>query len=157
MTDRLPKDFLNELLNRCEELELPLLSWGLTDVALDEDEVLAAIRAVQENHPDVRQSAEEVLECCVSDLALLLRLPDRNTPRYRTRIAEAVRLTANLRQLFPPKGANDHNSWRTGKNLVADYRLHVSPPVDTQGVTCLQKNSYGNCHRSRICIRFRRT
>ncbi|MGV9862634.1 protein DpdJ [Rhodococcus koreensis] len=127
MTDSLPKDFLNELLNRCEDLELPLLSWGLTDVALDEEEVLAAIRAVQHHYPGVCLSAEEVLERCVSDLTLFLRLPDRNTPKYRTRIAEAVRLTANLRQLFAPRNTNDHNSWRTGKNLVADYRLHVAP------------------------------
>lgn len=127
MTDTLPKDFLNELLNRWEDLELPLLSWGITDTALDRGDVLETIRNVQRGFPNVAIPAETVLDMCVYDLALILQLPDRNTPKYRTRIAEAVRLTANLRQIFAPRGEGDPQTWRTGKNLVADYRLHVAP------------------------------
>ncbi|YCN56494.1 hypothetical protein AB9M10_03100 [Rhodococcus erythropolis] len=154
MTDTLPKDFLNELLNRWEDLELPLLSWGITDTALDRGDVLETIRNVQRGFPNVAIPAETVLDICVYDLALILQLPDRNTPKYRTRIAEAVRLTANLRQIFAPRGEGDPQTWRTGKNLVADYRLHVAD--GTRNATLTPASWSISSRRSPLGMRFRR-
>ncbi|MBS0552204.1 MAG: DEAD/DEAH box helicase, partial [Proteobacteria bacterium] len=45
--------------------------------------------------------------------------------RYRTRMAEGVRLFARLRQLFP--GTHDGTAWVNGATLVADYRLLWRP------------------------------
>ncbi|WP_329346209.1 protein DpdJ [Streptomyces microflavus] len=128
--------FANELLNRLEDLELPLLSWGVTEGALSEDDVLETIEQVLNKYPDDAPSglsADDVLQE-VRNLALVFRVPwpTDGPPRYRTRFAETLRLTAGLRQLFRPRGewAGDvpRGWWRQdGKRLVADYRLHVSP------------------------------
>jgi len=44
--------------------------------------------------------------------------------RYRTRMAEAIRLFSRLRQLFPNRRPD---AWRNAPNLVADYRLLLHP------------------------------
>src|SRR5213592_1650184 len=51
---------------------------------------------------------------------LLWKVPD--TERYRTRMGEAVRLFARLRQIFPDAR---NAAWRTAPGLVSDYRLLI--------------------------------
>lgn len=126
------QDFTNELLNRLEDLELPLLSWGVTEGALSEDDVVECIESVLSDHPKAPEnvSPHDVLQE-MRGLALIWKVPWPNDgpARYRTRFAESLRLTAGLRQLFRPRGdwADEapNGWWRQGKRLVADYRLHT--------------------------------
>lgn len=118
-----------EILSRLEDRELRLLSWGIVDGYLSADEVQSAIDAqldIDAAQPDVEfHSAEEYLEHLL-DLGLLHRVPD-GTPRYRTRLAETLRLLRTLRQLWPPRDTSSHGWWRNASTLVADYRLRVAP------------------------------
>ncbi|MEU1477358.1 protein DpdJ [Streptomyces sp. NPDC005760] len=133
MTDHLDIRFANELLNRLEDRELPLLSWGVTESALSEAEVLETIDGVLSTHhaapADV--SAKAVLEeFLLRALLFEVPVPVTSPPRYRTRLAESVRLTAGLRQLFARGSWADEEQpgwWQHQRRLVADYRLHVSP------------------------------
>ncbi len=130
MTSRLKEEVAGELLNRLEDLELPSLSWGVTTGALSRDEVLSVIETYALDHPsrlpDVGPA--EILDNLL-DAALLFKVLDTSPPRYRTRMAETLRLTSRLRQLFGPKDLTDppSNWWEDGRPLVADYRLHVAP------------------------------
>jgi len=131
MTPGLNRDFAGDLLSSLEDLELPLLSWGVTDGALSEDEVLAAIdAALAAQAPGTGGGTSGDLLDFLQDQALLFRVPGSTPPRYRTRLAETLRLTAQLRQLFPPlegPGGPPPGWWRAGRRLVADYRLHTAP------------------------------
>ncbi|MGS2616365.1 protein DpdJ [Micromonospora sp. LZ34] len=116
--------FLSGVLDDLEDLELPLLSWGVTSGVIARDEVLAAIeeRLLHPDAPDVL--ADEVLEE-LERRGLVIEIP-RSSPRsYRTRLAETVRLTAALRQMFPTANRTGR-WWDHSPKLVADYRLHVA-------------------------------
>lgn len=130
MTSQPDHEFAGYLLSGLEDLELPLLSWGVTDGALSEAEVLGVIDDVLANHADGTGSAGSVgVLDFLQDQALLFRVPGSSPPRYRTRIAETLRLTAQLRQLFPPRetpGGPPPGWWRAGRRLVADYRLYAA-------------------------------
>ena len=120
-----------EFLGQLERSETGVLSWGLIDGFFSEteieqlaDEYLASLasKGIESAH----ESGWNLIEALL-DQKLLWRVPD--TQRYRTRMAEAVRLFARLRQIFPdPKNA----AWRTAPNLVADYRLFVRPRLYPQ-------------------------
>lgn len=117
--------FLSAVLDDLEDLELPLLNWGVTSGVIARDEALAAIdeRLLDSDAPDML--ASEVLEE-LEQRGLILEVP-RSSPRsYRTRLAETVRLTAALRQMFPTANRTGH-WWNQSPKLVADYRLHVAP------------------------------
>ena len=128
MTQRIDPEFAGNLLSSLEDLELPLLSWGVTDGALSEDEVLEAIDTALAARPDSGGTASGDIRDFLQNQALLFRVPGSSPPRYRTRLAEALRLTAQLRQLFPPRGAPapQPDWWQAGRRLVADYRLHAA-------------------------------
>jgi hypothetical protein len=108
-----------KLLDRLERQETRLLSWGVTDVGFSAEEI--------------RENAEIILDASQSlsppnDLRdhllerRLLFVFDRDGDEvYRTRMAEAVRLFAKLRQLFPDR------PWRLAPTLVADYRFARRP------------------------------
>lgn len=121
---------LPDLLSALEDIELPLLSWGVVDGFLAHDEVVRAIedRLDQEfmrlgaDTPSVDEIITELL-----DRALLHEVPGSAERRYRTRIAEGLRLLRNLRQLFPPTDMATRNWWSSGAPLVADYRLRIGP------------------------------
>lgn len=111
-------DFLGSL----ERAETALLTWGLIDGFFSEveveqraDEFLSALaaRGVTPGYG----SGWELVEALLDD-HLLWKLPD--TDRYRTRMAETVRLCARLRQIFPDAR---NTAWRTAPGLVADYRV----------------------------------
>ncbi|KAB2383407.1 protein DpdJ [Actinomadura montaniterrae] len=130
MTPRLHPRLASHLLDRLEDLELPLLAWGVTAGALSKDEVLEVIFESLLDHPDAPQDAspEDVLGRLI-DMALLHPVPDSSPSRYRTRLAEALRLTTQLRQLFSWHLDADGTStrwWTRGQRLVADYRLHTA-------------------------------
>src|SRR6478672_8572767 len=116
---------LGDLLSRLEDLELPLLAWGVVDGFLSEDDVTTAIdeQRIAEFATGSTEvpAAEEYLEVLV-DRGLLFRQPTGD-PRYRTRFAETLRLLRLLRQLWPPKDTNADSWWRAYAPLVADYRL----------------------------------
>ncbi|MHC5935624.1 hypothetical protein [Nostoc sp.] len=57
------------------------------------------------------------------DRKLLFEFNLRGDRLFRTRMAEAVRLFARLRQLFP------NNNWQISPTLVADYRLQIRPRI----------------------------
>ncbi|MFG2349653.1 protein DpdJ [Streptomyces phaeochromogenes] len=141
--------FANELLNRLEGLELPLLMWGMTEGALSEEDVLGCIEELLDKYPNPPAlSAVEILrEMQGRTLLFKVPWPSDGSVRYRTRFAEALRLTSGLRQLFRPRGdwADDtpNGWWRQGKRLVADYRLHVRyrryPDRDIPGSQALKE------------------
>lgn len=118
-----------DLLSRLEDLELPLLSWGIVDGFLSRVEVEKAIGDQLDldakNPHAVLPSIDEYLDYLL-DAGLLHRLPEA-TPRYRTRLSETLRLLRTLRQLFPPNDPNVAGWWRNSNALVADYRLRVGP------------------------------
>lgn len=115
-----------EFLAQLEREEAAVLNWGLLDVFFSEDELeqradalLArfAVNGARTPYDSGWDLVDELLE-----EHLLWKLPE--TDRYRTRMAETVRLFARLRQIFPdPQFA----AWRTAPNLVADYRLVIRP------------------------------
>ena len=118
-----------ELLNRLEDKELTLLTWGVVDGFLSRADVDDAIEAqldLDAADPEADlPTAEEYLDHLLAD-GLLHRLPE-STPKYRTRLGETMRLLRNLRQLFPPADSSAHGWWRHSRTLVADYRLQVRP------------------------------
>ena len=116
-----------DLLSRLEDLELPLLSWGVVDGYLNQDEVERAIEAqldvdhaAKRPYLDVKDYLDHLLE-----RRLLIRLPE-SEPRYRTRLAETLRMLRHLRQLFPGSEGTAF-WWRQFSPLVSDYRIRVAP------------------------------
>ncbi|MEU1959672.1 protein DpdJ [Nocardia sp. NPDC019304] len=120
---------VGELVSRLEDLELPLLSWGVVDGFLSADDVTSAIddqrsAAFAIGEFDVL-STDEYLDLLIQR-NLLFRLPT-GEERYRTRFAEQLRLLRLLRQLWPPTEPAADGWWRRYATLVADYRLWVGP------------------------------
>lgn len=118
-----------ELLSALEDLELPLLSWGVVDGFLSHADVEQAIddqRLIDAGRTAAAlPSGEEYLQHLL-DTGLLHKLPDPS-PRYRTRLGETLRLLRTLRQLWPPNDPTVAGWWRNSSTLVADYRLRVAP------------------------------
>lgn len=97
------------LLDRIEALEMRSLAWGFTSGSLTEDEALGLLGGGLR----AEDALEELLEArLVSEQTSL-----SGGRRYRSRIAEAVRLIAANRQLFPNK------PWQGAPRLVADFRI----------------------------------
>ena len=114
MTDTDLLDVLNEL----ESRELPLLTWGVTDGAFDEDEILGLLESLRAD-ADPEDLLEQLLETgLVFQRGLLGN-------KLRTRMAETVRLARHLRQWFH----GPRSDWRTAKTLVSDMRFLSRPRV----------------------------
>lgn len=114
MTDPVLADVLNEL----EARELPLLTWGVTSGAFDEDELLGYLASVRpEDDP------EDLLERLLASGLIFER--GLAGDQFRTRMAETVRLARHLRQWFHGPRSN----WRTAKTLVSDMRFLARPRV----------------------------
>jgi ATP-dependent helicase Lhr and Lhr-like helicase len=128
VTQRRDGRLMSTILDDLEDLELPLLTWGVTTGSLAHDEVMAVI-ANRLSDPDTPTgtSADQVREALL-DAALLFSVPNTSPKRYRTRMGETVRLTSRLRQLFPLRqpAAPPPRWWLHGRTLVADFRLQVS-------------------------------
>lgn len=103
---------LSVALSAIERAEQPLLSWGVVDGSMTEDE---AIDLLERACPE--EDGEELLEAM--EFARLIRvLPDG---RVRSRSAETVRLATKLRQWFHKK------PWTSAASLVSDYRFLSTP------------------------------
>lgn len=128
MTQRLDGRFLSGVLDDLEDLELPLLVWGVTTGTLSQEEVLETINEqLLQSQTSEDADPDDVLTALL-DGALLFRIPATSPPRYRTRMGETVRLTTRLRQLFGPRDLTSPPArwWEQGRTLVADYRLHTA-------------------------------
>jgi hypothetical protein len=120
-------------LDRLERLEVRVLVWGLVDSALSATEVEDVLRDVLNERQDIAADpkctidTEAALQKRLVELGHLFAVPGRPTtpPRFRTRMAEGVRLFARLRQMFP--GQHDGPDWVSAATLVADYRLLWRP------------------------------
>ena len=120
-------DTVLEILGAIERSEARLLSWGLVDGSFGEDELLQTIEEQLERQPQAPPSAGELdAEDAFEELLrrqLVVRTPEQ-PGRYRSRMAETVRLLARLRQLFPK---HSDGAWSTAPRLVADFRLAIQP------------------------------
>lgn len=103
-------DGLRRVLNEVEKRELPLLTWGVTNGTLSEAELGAIIRSAA---PD--QDVDDTLDALL-DLGLVVA-KGIVEERYRSRMAETVRLTTSLRQWFHGR------DWMTAPDLVSDARF----------------------------------
>ena len=130
-----PDLLLAELaLDELEAQEARCLIWGLIDNALSRDEVTEALqRALNapkaisaKNDPNCSIQTPKDLRDLLVDRNMLFQVPfagDQEV-RWRTRMAEGVRLIAQLRQLFPKHGTD---KWAEAATLVADYRFLRRP------------------------------
>ena len=118
---------VSALLDRLEQEESRLLVWGVVDGNFTRDEVIAHAKAILDNEKQSNLS-ETDLAGILNDRVLLIQVYD-NPPRFRTRMAETIRLMRRLRQWFPTNGNGDANdrSWESASTLVSDYRLSVVP------------------------------
>ncbi|ABS05849.1 protein DpdJ [Kineococcus radiotolerans] len=123
MSESLSAATLGALLSSVEDVELPLLTWGYVEGALDTSEVLRALEVGLSEAGDGDMDdidADEVLQL-LEERGLLVQVsPDR----WRSRLAETLRLTAHLRQLL---GEGNGQWWLRGRSLVSDFRLNVQP------------------------------
>ncbi|GAA3043211.1 hypothetical protein GCM10010464_04140 [Pseudonocardia yunnanensis] len=117
MTPVSPRE-LGAVLNRIEDLELPLLSWGYVEGALASAEVADAVEGAL---AEVSASAtvEEALQT-LEERGLLVEVAPG---RWRSRLAETLRLATHLRQLL---GDGSGDWWLRGRRLVGDFRIHVA-------------------------------
>lgn len=124
---------VEKALNDLERLETRVLVWGLVDSALSEQEVDDTLGKILNENQHIAADAACTIDTEARLLERLLELGcltqvfgrPLSPPRYRTRMAEGVRLFARLRQLFP--GKHDGSGWIGGATLVADYRLLWRP------------------------------
>jgi hypothetical protein len=120
-------------LDRLERLEVRVLVWGLVDSALSATEVEDTLRDVLNGRQDIASDpkctidTEAALQKRLIELGHLFAVPGRpaTPPRFRTRMAEGVRLFARLRQMFPRQ--HEGPDWVGAATLVADYRLLWRP------------------------------
>lgn len=107
-----------QILDLLERREDALLGWGVVDAGFAEQELVDLVDAYLLEH-DPASDAHEVIESLQAQ-ALLMVDRSLDPPRWRTRSAEAVRLAARLRQVFP--AADPASAWQRGVPLVADFR-----------------------------------
>jgi len=107
-----------EVLGRLERIEAKLLTWGVVDGSFTREEICDEIDRVQADC-GVQEDPVELLDQLVEH-QIIFEFNDGGIARYRTRMAEAVRLFARLRQIRP------WNTWQTAPTLVADFRFAVA-------------------------------
>jgi superfamily II DNA/RNA helicase len=117
MADALNRATLSNVLNRIEKHELTLLGWGIVDGYLGEAELLELIENAEPDL-DAGEVLDELVDLCLIDRFGLL---EHNEFRYRSRMAETVRLSSGLRQWFHGK------PWQDAKPLVSDFRFLSQP------------------------------
>ncbi len=108
-----------ELLSQLEWVESRLLTWGVVDGSFTQEEICDEIerfQAVCGLDEDPRELLDNLVE-----RHFVFEFREAGTPRYRTRMAEAVRLFSRLRQIRP------WNTWQSAPTLVADFRFAVGP------------------------------
>lgn len=127
---------VEKALDALEQREARVLVWGLVDSALADDEVHDVLRKVleREDLQEIQSSSDYTIEDTkdlvrrLTSLGLLFEVPQRQLKsqrRWRTRMAEGIRLLSRLRQLMPKH--EGPVKWVTAPTLVADYRLLWRP------------------------------
>ena len=105
---------LRSVLNAVESCELPLLSWGVSDGSLSESELEEVVRRVAPDE-DVDATIDELLD------RRLIVASGVAEQRFRSRMAETVRLASRLRQWFHGR------PWASAPTLVSDIRFLSRP------------------------------
>jgi hypothetical protein len=111
-------------LDRIEQREARLLTWGLVDGFLTSRELSDIIDPLLDD-PEFADgltyvSIAEVI-AALKSRALLFDVSEQASERFRSRMAEGVRLFFRLRQLFPQH--QGLTGWQAAPNLVADFRF----------------------------------
>src|SRR5262249_49985351 len=107
---------LRRMLARLEQAEARLLTWGVVEGTFTAEEIRDHALAVLDESGAVAGPDE------LRDLLLNRGVLSETHPgRFRTRMAESIRLLAHLRQLFPDR------PWRSAPPLVADFRFSLRP------------------------------
>lgn len=118
------EDLLRKVLDIIEEKEAKLLVWGLVDGRFSrselDDVIYPLLECALEQGVEGFYDAGDVIKALINR-ALLFESDDHPYPGYRSRMAETVRLTFRLRQLFPKHGSVD--GWQSARTLVADFRF----------------------------------
>ena len=117
------EQLLTAVLDAVEQSEARLLSWGLVDSHIAPGELHAIIDPLLDDPEmgrDVTYSGASEVIVELLTRALIFNIGDEDERRYRSRMAEAVRLSFRLRQLFPKHAGPI--LWQTAPTLVADFR-----------------------------------
>ena len=128
MRDKIKKDsIMIQFLGELERLESRLLSWGVVEASFAEDELLDKVSEYLDRTEawGLFDDALDFINVMV-DQGLLFQWDDTGEYRYRTRMAETVRLMSGLKQLFP-KHLRGNDSWLSAASLVSDYRFICRP------------------------------
>ena len=117
--------FLVAALDRLEEREAKLLSWGIVDGAFSSAEIGDLIDPLidiaLECGMDSFLSSSEVLEEMIARKWITEVPQNGGLIGYRSRMGETVRLLQRLRQQFPKHAGP--NGWQSAPSLVADFRF----------------------------------
>lgn len=119
------QEFASNFLTFLERREEKLLSWGFHNVQYSETDMLHVLQHEapielrdQWNNLQIQGITFKTLIRELRRSHLIYQLPDVSD-MYRTRMAEGIRLLANLRQMFNPQ------DWATGPRLVSDIKIHL--------------------------------
>lgn len=111
-------------LDGIEQREARLLAWGLVDGFLSSRELSDIVDPLLDDPAFADGltfvSVAEVI-AALKSRALLFDISDQSGERFRSRMAEAVRLFFRLRQLFPQH--QGLTGWQAAPTLVADFRF----------------------------------
>jgi len=121
--------FASNFLTFLERREEKLLSWGFHNIQYSQSEMLDfLLKDAPQDLIDQWKSLEDgglTFRTFIRELRqsnLIYQMPE-NPNMYRTRMAEGVRLLANLRQLFCAE------DWAIGPRLVSDIKIHLNARV----------------------------
>jgi len=123
------QEFASNYLTFLERREEKLLSWGFHNVQYSETDMENFLQ--QEAPQNLRDQWNKLKTQGVTFQRLIRELRQSHllhpipnaTDMYRTRMAEGVRLLANLRQMFRPE------DWATGPRLVSDIKIHLKDRI----------------------------
>mgnify|MGYP006926882514 FL=1 len=108
------------VLDAIERREAELLSWGIVDGGFPKEELEDLVDGVLYEKESLR-SPEDVIDELEEHKLLFGFSNRRGERRWRSRMAEAVRLFSRLRQLTPWR------DWREAPALVSDFRFDIKP------------------------------
>lgn len=116
--------FLIAALDQIEQREARLLSWGLVDSFISKGELREIIDDLLDAPPVLDGLTfydVETVVAALTDQTLIFDVGEDPGERYRSRMAESVRLMFRLRQMFPKH--DGVAGWQAAPTLVADFRF----------------------------------